>query len=104
MSKSLNTHQRRQMAWVKDIIEEPYAWPGGYDRFMVMTDGGVLCSKCVSKERRYIYEEIKDPHIRGGWAPAGIDYTDNVDDPLMCDNCNQWIVAPEDRDNDIAEE
>lgn len=36
------------------IITNPYAWPGGYSRAAVASDGGLICAKCCESERKSI--------------------------------------------------
>lgn len=75
----------------KSVAREPYAWPGGYPRFLVTTDGGVLCPTCVRKQFRCIaYSAITKQH--DGWAPAAADI--NWEDSfLICDHCNERIPS-----------
>ena len=49
------------------LIRNPYTWPGGYELFLVMKDGGVLCSDCVRAEYANIYNTTGND----GWTPAG---------------------------------
>lgn len=32
---------------VKDFIRQPYAWPGGYPKILLMSDGGTICPACA---------------------------------------------------------
>jgi hypothetical protein len=47
-----------------DIIREPYAWPGGYEKIAITDDGGALCHECVKSELR----EIATSYPRSGMA------------------------------------
>ena len=68
-----------------------YAWPGGYPMFYICSDGGCLCPKCVTKERRRIFESIRD-ESRDGWKvdAADINYEDTS---LFCDHCGNKIES-----------
>ena len=75
----------------KDIVRQPYAWPGGYPRYLVMVDGGALCSACCRSE----FRNIADSAMRGisdGWRPYDSDI--NWESPdLYCDHCNKRIES-----------
>ena len=53
-----------------DLLRRPYAWPGGYERIMVLHDGACLCSTCYRKEARRIMGDVRDAYDTG-WLPAG---------------------------------
>ena len=70
-----------------------YAWPGGYPVYMLMGDGGVLCSACVGREIRLIVDATRP---KGGYDPqwkcVGADV--NWEDPqLYCDHCGCRIES-----------
>ena len=71
-----------------EIIEKPYAWPGGYPMYAITDDGGVLCKTCCKTELPRIQEA--DPgdgfHIEA--------LTVNWEDPdLCCDHCGNAIES-----------
>ena len=71
-----------------DIIREPYAWPGGYERIAITDDGGVLCHKCVKSELRQIARSYKGD----GWHVVETDITEYYDEePLYCDHCGTLL-------------
>lgn len=76
---------------VKDVARNPYAWPGGYPRFLVMSDGECLCPKCVRSEFRQIVRAAL-LGLRDGWKPEGgdINWEDNT---LFCAHCNERIPS-----------
>lgn len=95
--KPMNTHQRKLWAMVQSIIQQPYAWPGGYERLLVTEDGALLCSQCVRKEARRIFSDVHDKYCTG-WLPAGTAYeavsaecAREVSEDLVsyCDHCNR---------------
>jgi hypothetical protein len=64
-----------------------FAWPGGYDIFNVVADGGVLCVDCSNKEfPRTLDAEDEQFHVVGQDC--------NWEDPqLYCDHCNRRIPS-----------
>jgi hypothetical protein len=74
-----------------DIIREPYSWPGGYEKFAIMDDGGCLCHECVNSELRSIARSFPED----GWRVVDADLAENCNDPLYCDNCGRAIVDSE---------
>lgn len=76
----------------KTVARNRYAWPGGYAMFLVMTDGGCLCSDCVKAEWKNIAHSTIGGY-RDGWQAAAADCMANVDseDPVICDHCGKDI-------------
>ena len=71
-----------------DIIREPYAWPGGYERIAITDDGGVLCHKCVKSELRQIARSYKG----NGWHVVACDIVENYDEgTLYCNHCERLL-------------
>lgn len=80
-----------------------YAWPGGYPVYMLMGDGGVLCSTCVSREIRLIVDATRpNGSADQQWSCVAVDV--NWEDPqLSCDHCGERIEsAYADDDQDEA--
>lgn len=50
----------------------PYAWPGGYPLYFIMSDGGALSFKTAKAQRRNLLEALRDGD-RGGWRPLAVD-------------------------------
>lgn len=76
-----DTYQRES-----DGTLSAYAWPGGYDLYYVMDDGGVLCPACAN---------LPEVHIGGeadGWRLECAD-ANYEDDDLFCAHCNAQIPA-----------
>lgn len=74
---------------VKDFIRQPYAWPGGYPRVLVMVDGECLCPACARDNFKLIAAATRS-NARDGWQAscAPINYED---DELYCANCNAHL-------------
>ena len=64
---------------------------GGYQMYLLCSDGAPLCFKCGRKELRNILPAIQNED-RGGWrvVAADINYEDNE---LYCAHCNDKIPA-----------
>lgn len=78
-------------AIVKSIIREPFAWPGGYERFAITTDGAVLCYKCLKTE----YKIIAHSTLFGfndGWQVCEQSHEGEQDEKVICDHCYRTIV------------
>jgi hypothetical protein len=71
-----------------NVHKEPYAWPGGYPKFAITSDGAAICRKCCWAERKSIRES--DGH--DGFEVAAVDV--NWENPdLYCDCCNDKIES-----------
>jgi len=55
---------------VKDAIRTPYAWPGGYPVYTVMSDGELMCPDCARENYKLIVQATKD-QLRDGWQAEG---------------------------------
>jgi hypothetical protein len=80
---------------VKRAIRDKYAWPGGYELYLVCSDGGVLCTACGRKEWRSIAYAMHH-NLSDGWRVAGIGCTDTDESDVTCDHCGRTIYDPED--------
>ena len=70
----------------------PYACPGGYPAYLIMTDGAMLCWTCFWFEYGLIAEATRDHDDTGGWRPAALDVLwEATDGPRLCDNCSQEL-------------
>ena len=65
----------------------PFAWPGMNDIYAITSDGGTLCHKCMSSERRAIVDSIATK-CDDGWRVVALDATCNTDSEVRCDHCN----------------
>ena len=71
-----------------DIIREPYAWPGGYEKVAITDDGGALCHTCVKSELRQIATSYKGD----GWHVVACGLAEFYDEePLYCDHCGRLL-------------
>ncbi len=73
---------------VKQAIREPWAWPGGYPKFLIMSDGEALSIKAA----RQCWREIVWATLhreRSGWQAIGVDI--NWEAVLMCAHTGELI-------------
>ena len=72
---------------VKDFIRQPYAWPGGYPKILLMRDGGTICPACARGNLRQVIPATM--HSRGdGWQAVAVDIHWEGE-PMVCDNCGK---------------
>lgn len=71
---------------VREFIRQPYAWPGGYPKILLMDDGEIICPACARKEYRQISNATRH-YLRDGWqaGAVGIHWEGS---PLYCAQCN----------------
>ena len=62
-------------------IRQPYAWPGGYPRYFITSDGAALSFAAAKTERRNILESIRDRSC-DGWRIVACDI--NWEDTNLC--------------------
>lgn len=75
---------------VKQAIREPYAWPGGYPKYILMSDGEPL-SIAAAREH---WLSIVHSTIHGcndGWAAYGVDI--NLESELYCAHTGERIES-----------
>lgn len=78
------------------VATQRFAWPGGYELFVVTADGGALCPDCVRENYRQVYAETiaDNPPSGTGWKVSACDCVANVDDDLFCDHCARNLNEP----------
>lgn len=79
------------LAAAKDIARAPYAWPGGYPKYLVTADGAALCANCTKSEFAQIARESFD-RSNCGFRAAGsaINWEDSE---LHCEHCGKPIES-----------
>lgn len=55
---------------VKKAIRNPYAWPGGYPVYTLLSDGELLCPECARQNYSEIVSDTKGG-INGRWSASG---------------------------------
>ncbi len=63
---------REKINALKNTIREPYAWPGGYEKILAMSDGELLCKGCAKENYREILSATKAEERFGQWAMDSI--------------------------------
>lgn len=85
---------------VKNAIRRPYAWPGGYPKYIVMGDGEALSVKAAHKYFREICRATFGVYRSDSWRAAGVDI--NWENPdLYCAHTNERIPSAYSED-DVA--
>jgi hypothetical protein len=75
---------------VKDAILQPYAWPGGYPKAAICTDGAILCTSCLKTDFRHVaHDTVKG--WNSGWRVAAIEIF--WEGGNCCDQCNANVDA-----------
>ncbi|HEX3521279.1 MAG TPA: hypothetical protein VHT52_04240 [Stellaceae bacterium] len=50
----------------------PYAWPGGYPLYWIMSDGDACAFDVAKSKRRNMLEALRD-RDRSGWRPVALE-------------------------------
>jgi|LakMenE01Jun11ns_1017448.scaffolds.fasta_scaffold9733447_2 hypothetical protein len=78
----------RAYALAVSLADSPFAWPGGYPRYGILSDCEALCPNCCRTE----ISSIMNADFHDGWLL--VDSTVNYEDgELCCGNCNAQIPA-----------
>ena len=77
--------QKQILEQVKRAIRQPYAWPGGYPVYTILTDGTLLCRTCARENFKLIAHSTKT-QSRDGWQAAGADVLWEGEE--FCGHCN----------------
>lgn len=79
------------VAEVNAFIDEPYVFPGGYRKLLLMQDGEFLCHACTKEHDKLIYWATLNLD-RSEWGAVGVDvYWEGPVD--HCAHCGAEIVA-----------
>ena len=72
----------------------PYAWPGGYPCYFIMSDGSAVSFEAIRRNIRSVLEALTDKQYRkwSGWLPIAIDINWE-DSTLLCDVTGERIQA-----------
>ena len=72
-------------------LSEPYAWPGGYPRYFVTSDGAALSYKAAKDESELIETAIAED-LSDGWRVVACDINWE-DSDLYCDHTGERIES-----------
>ena len=82
------TTQSRSLRLARDLVANPYAWPGGYPRHAVTGDGAALCCHCCDSEQ----QSIATTTGHDGWCLVASAI--NWEQPdLHCDHCGARLPS-----------
>jgi hypothetical protein len=70
----------------------PYAWPGGYPLFWLMSDGEACAFSIAKTERRYMLEALANPSPHDDWRPIALE-VNWEDTNLICAHTGQLIES-----------
>ena len=95
MSERLSPAAKVRRDMLRDIIEHPFVWPGGYAKVMLLHDGSLLCHRCCRDEGGRIMSDIRDEYDTG-WLPEAVSYEavgvgEDEDAEARCAHCNRPI-------------
>jgi len=81
----------------RDMRNGPWAWPGGYPCYFVMSDGEAMSFDAARENCRLILEAIRDEDERGrpyssGWRVIGVD-ANWEDEDLRCCHSGERIPS-----------
>ena len=82
------TTQSTSLRLADQLSSAPYAWPGGYPRFALTSDGATLCHHCCASERLTLATTTGTD----GWCITALDINWE-DQHLYCDHCSKQIEA-----------
>lgn len=75
----------------REHLAEPWAWPGGYPRYFITSDGAALSYRAAREEAEQIEYAIANK-LSDGWRVVAVDI--NFEDAdLFCDHTGEKIEA-----------
>ncbi len=88
LESALFVARLKSYALAVSLADAPYAWPGGYPRYGILSDGEELCPNCCRAE----IGSIMTADFRDGWllVDSSINYEDH---DLYCGHCGEQIPA-----------
>ncbi len=72
-------------------LNEPYAWPGGYPRYFITSDGAALSYAAAKSERELIESSIAE-RSNDGWRVVACDINWE-DSELTCEHTGERIES-----------
>ena len=77
----------KHIALRQQITDSPWTYPGGYPKYGITDDGGLICKDCCCKE----HEVMDSSNPKDGWHLEAISI--NWEDVLFCDHCSNPIES-----------
>jgi len=87
--------------FLKNLKDGPYAFPGGYPKYFITKDGGILSFQAAKEMKDEIISAIKDGYD-DQWLVVGVDINWE-DSDLYCDHTNEKIECAYCEDEPIQE-
>lgn len=66
-------------------LEQPYAWPGGYPRFFICSDGAALSFNAARQNKELILDAVQEQDNHSGWRVVACE-VNWEDTDLICDH------------------
>lgn len=87
----------------QELRDGEFAWPGGYRKLFVMSDGELMHFNCVRENlREVLTAQRESPYEHSGWRVEGVEvYWEGPS--MFCCQCNEEIES-EYGDPDAEEE
>lgn len=83
------TENGRLIVTIKQFVKCRYAWPGGYEIHLVLSDGECVCHACTVKHLGLIVSAIVS-NSTDGWKAIGTDI--NYESTgIYCAQCSKQI-------------
>lgn len=76
----------------KAMRNGPYAWPGGYPLYFLMSDGEALSFEAAKAERRNVLEALRDNDTWSGWHVCAV-VVNWEDGELTCAHTGERIES-----------
>lgn len=77
---------------VKSYIREPFSFPGGYPKLLILADGAGLYPDCAKDNFRLVCHATRNPDYRCSWEAIGVDlFLEGA--PVACGQCGTAIHA-----------
>ena len=75
----------------------PYAWPGGYPTYIILSDGEYLCWECLKSEYGQVAQATRE-HGNNGWRAVVMDINWE-DTDATCGHCCKELESAYSDDN-----
>ena len=77
---------------LNQLRDEPYAWPGGYPMYAILSDGEALCGKCAKDEYERLSQVERDCPDDDQWRinALSINWEDTE---LTCAHCSDLVES-----------
>jgi len=71
-------------------LNQPYAWPGGYELSFICDDGLLLCYMCARENGKNITDSIRHK-VNDGWRVIGVEVL--YEGGNYCEQCGKCLDA-----------